>query len=225
MGGFGEYTIAEAAYVIRLPPSLSLVDGALVEPLACGAQASRLAGMDAASRVLVIGVGAIGLGAVYWARRAGCEQIVASGISDRRSSLALKMGASAFLRHEGDFAAAVAEQLGGPPDIVFECSGAPGVIGEAIGCVAPRGTILSAGFCFQPQPLIAANALSKQIRIQFSLAYNLGDFRRAVDALDAGFVEPAAMVSDTISLDDLPETLEALRTDKSPTKVMVNPWA
>jgi (R,R)-butanediol dehydrogenase/meso-butanediol dehydrogenase/diacetyl reductase len=83
MGGFGEYTIADADYAVRLPASLSLSDGALVEPLACGAQAARLAGVNAASRVLVIGVGAIGLGAIYWAHRAGCEQIVASGTSDR----------------------------------------------------------------------------------------------------------------------------------------------
>jgi hypothetical protein len=46
-----------------------------------------------------------------------------------------------------------------------------------------------------------------------------------VDSLDAGFVEPAAMVSDTIALNALPETLETLRTDKSRTKVMVDPWA
>jgi (R,R)-butanediol dehydrogenase/meso-butanediol dehydrogenase/diacetyl reductase len=95
MGGFGEYTIADADYAVRLPASLSLSDGALVEPLACGAQAARLAGVNAASRVLVIGVGAIGLGAIYWAHRAGCEQIVASGTSDRRSSLARQMGAAA----------------------------------------------------------------------------------------------------------------------------------
>lgn len=225
MGGFGEYTIAEADYAVRLPASLSLTDGALVEPLACGAQAVRLAGVGAGSRVLVIGVGAIGLGAIYWARRAGSERIVATGISDRRSGLARQMGAAAFLRHEGEFAAAVTDQLGGPPDIVFECSGAPGMIGEAIDCIAPRGTVLSAGFCFQPQPIVAAGALSKQIRIQFSLAYNLGDFRRAVDSFEAGFVEPAAMVSDTISLDALPDMLETLRTDRSRTKVMVNPWA
>lgn len=225
MGGFGEYTVADAAYVVRLPAGLSLTDGALVEPLACGAQAARLAEVEASSRVLVIGIGAIGLGAIYWARRAGCESIVASGQSDRRAELARQMGASAFIRHDSGFAAAVAEQLGGPPDIVFECSGAPGMVSEAIDNVGPRGTVLAAGFCFQPQPLVAAGALSKQIKIQFSLAYNLGDFQRAVDTLDAGFVEPAAMVSDIVALNELPETLESLRHDRSRTKVMVDPWA
>ena len=84
--------------------------------------------------------------------------------------------------------------------------------------------MLAAGFCFQPQPLVTAGALYKQVRLQFSLAYNLADFQRTVETLDSGFLEPAAMVSDTISLEALPETLEELRTDKSRTKVMVNPW-
>jgi (R,R)-butanediol dehydrogenase/meso-butanediol dehydrogenase/diacetyl reductase len=49
------------------------------------------------------------------------------------------------------------------------------------------------------------------------------DFRRAIAALDAGHVEPLSMVSETISLDALPDMLETLRTDKSRCRVMVTP--
>lgn len=225
MGGFGEYTLAEGRYAIKLPDSLSLSDGALVEPLACGSQAARLGGVGPGSRVLVIGAGPIGLAAIYWARKAGCEHIVASALSDRNADLARTMGASAFLRQGEDFAGAMIEQLGGAPDVVFECAGSIGPISQAIDLVAPRGTVVAAGFCFEPQPIVTAGALSKQIRVQFSLAYNMGDFERGVAALDAGSLEPRAMLSDTIALDALPTTLEALRHDKSRCKVMVDPWA
>jgi (R,R)-butanediol dehydrogenase/meso-butanediol dehydrogenase/diacetyl reductase len=224
MGGYGEYTLADGRYAAKLPDSLSLDDGALVEPLACGSQAARLGGVTAKSRVLVIGAGPIGLAAVYWARRMGGEQIAAAALSDRNEAIARTMGASAFVRQGDDFAATVAEELGGAPDIVFECSGGTGTIGQAIEAVAPRGTVVAAGFCFEPQPIVTAGALFKQLRLQFSMAYTMDDFRHGIAALDAGSLEPRAMLSDTVSLDALPDTIEALRTDKTRCKVMVDPW-
>jgi threonine dehydrogenase-like Zn-dependent dehydrogenase len=225
MGGFSEYTVAEARYVARLPRSLSQSDGALVEPLACGSQAVRLAQLQPATRVLVMGAGPIGLAAIYWARRAGCQRIVAAALSRRNAGIASLMGASSFVLQGDSLEAAVLQQLGGCPDVVFECAGAPGLIGQAIELVAARGTIVSAGLCFAPERFVAGKALMKQIRLQFSMGYNMGDFRGAIGALEAGFVEPRAMVSETIELAALPGALEAMRTEKSRGKVMVNPWA
>jgi (R,R)-butanediol dehydrogenase/meso-butanediol dehydrogenase/diacetyl reductase len=225
MGGFSEFTIAEARYVARLPQALSQSDGALVEPLACGAQAVRLAQLDPASRVLVIGVGPIGLGIIYWARRAGCRRIVAAARSRRNADIAALMGASSLVLQGESLEAAAIQQLGGRPDVVFECAGAPGLIGQAIALVAPAGTIVSAGLCFEAERFVPGTALMKQIRLQFSMGYNMGDFRTAIGALEAGFVEPRAMLSGTISLAALPQAFEAMRVEKSKCKVMVDPWA
>lgn len=224
MGGFSEYTLADARYAAKLPEALSLDDGALVEPLACGSQAVRLAGVGRDSRVLVIGAGPIGLATIFWARQSGCERIVAAGRSDRRAELARAMGASAFVTQGPDFAGAVVEHLGDAPDIVFECAGGVGLIAQAIDLVAPRGTLVAAGFCFEPQPIVTAGALNKQLRLQFSMAYVMEDFHRSIAALDAGALSPRAMLSGTIGLDELPGTFEALRQDKSRCKVMVDPW-
>ena len=224
MGGYGEYTLAEGRYAAKLPEALSLDDGALVEPLACGSQAARLGGVRPDSRVLVIGAGPIGLAAIYWARQMGCERIAAAALSDRNRSLAMTMGATSFVRQGDDFAASVAEELGGAPDIVFECAGGIGPIAQAIDAVRLRGTVIAAGFCLEPQPIVTAGALTKQIRLQFSLAYTMEDFRRSIAALDGGSLQPRAMLSDTIPLDALPATMEALRQDKSRCKVMVDPW-
>lgn len=224
MGGYSQYTLADARYATKLPEALSLDDGALVEPLACGSQAVRLAHVGPGSRVLVIGAGPIGLATIFWARQSGCERIVASARSGRNAELARTMGASAFLTQADDLAGAAAEHLGGAPDIVFECAGGVGPIGQAMDLVAPRGTVVAAGFCLEPQPIATAGALTKQIRLQFSMAYILDDFRRSIAALDAGALSPRAMLSGTIGLDDLPATFESLRHDKSRCKVMVDPW-
>jgi threonine dehydrogenase-like Zn-dependent dehydrogenase len=224
MGGFSQYTLAEARYVAKLPATLSQNDGALVEPLACGSQAARLAMVAPTSRVLVIGAGPIGLAAMYWARRAGCRRIVAAALSRRNAEIAALMGAESFVQQDESLKANVTEALGGAPDVVFECAGAAGLIAQAIDLVAPRGSIVAAGLCFEAESFVPGNALMKQARLLFSMGYNMGDFRRAIAALDDGFVEPRAMLSGTIALADLPRTLEALRSERTRCKILVDPW-
>ncbi len=223
MGGFGEYTIAQASLVCPLPGNLTFEDGALVEPLACGAQSIRLAGVGTQSRVLVLGAGATGLAATFWAARNGCSNIAVAATSDRRKAIAETMGATHFL-HAGDaLGEEAAVALGGAPDVVIECVGSAGIVGTGVELVAPRGTVVSSGMCLEPDTLPTGTATMKQVKIQFSMAYQMEDFRRAIAALDAGHVEPRAMVSETIPLDALPDMLETLRTDKNRCRVMVTP--
>lgn len=224
MGGFGEYAIAQSELCVRLPASLSLADGALVEPLACGAQAVRLGEVGPASRVLVLGVGPIGLASIWWSARAGCKQIVAAAPSNRRAELALAMGASAFVAMDESFSEALAEAFGGQaPDVVFEGAGKPGAIATALQCVGNRGTVVSSGMCLSPDTFEPGFAMMKQARLQFSMAYVAQDFRDSVGELDAGHVEPRAMVTRTIALDHLPATLEELREPGADCKVLVQP--
>ncbi len=223
MGGFSEYTVAQAALVNRLPANLTFEDGALVEPLACGAQSIRLAGVGPQSRVLVLGAGATGLAATFWAARNGCTSLAVAATSDRRKAIAETMGARHFLHAGSDLSDHAAEVLGGAPDVVIECVGSAGIIGTGVEIVAPRGTIVSSGMCFDPDTLPTGLATMKQVRIQFSMAYLMEDFRRAIAALDAGHLEPRAMVTETIALSALPNMLETLRSDKSRCRVMVSP--
>lgn len=223
MGGFSEFTVAQAALVSRLPANLTFEDGALVEPLACGAQSARLGRVGPASRVLVLGAGATGLAATFWAARSGCENIAIVATTDRRRPIADAMGARHFLRAGDDLPARTADVLGGPPDVVIECVGSAGIIGTGVECVAPRGTIVSSGMCFDPDVLPTGIATMKQVDIRFSMAYRMEDFRRALDALHAGHLEPRAMVTDTIPLSALPDMIETLRSDRSHCKVMVTP--
>lgn len=222
MGGFGDYTTADARLTLRLPDSLSLTDGALVEPLACGGQAARLAGITPGARVLVLGAGPIGLASIYAARRAGAGRIVVAARSDRGRALAEAMGADEFLAGS-QWPEQAARSLGGAPAVVIECTGSPGMIGAAIEVVAARGTVVSAGLCFDPQTLAFGAAIGKQVTLRFSLAYTLADFRHALAALDAGHVEPRAMIGETIALADVPDTIEALRHDRADRKLMVDP--
>lgn len=225
VGGFAEYVRASAGGTIRLPKSLSLADGALVEPLAVGLHGVVLAQMRLGARVLVMGGGAVALAAIFWARRLGAGRIVAMSRSARRAQPALDIGADAYLQAGDDEAARIAETLGGAPEVVLECVGVEGALERCVKLAGRYGTVVSLGFCTAPDPVNPALATLKQVKIVFSMHFTLPEFQFVADTLDAGHVAPRGMVTDTVSLADLPATIERLRGPNNDTKVQVNPWA
>lgn len=221
MGGFAEYLRLAEGAAVRLPLTLSIADGALVEPLAVGLHGVRMAEMPMGSRVLVLGAGSVGLAAIFWAKRLGAGRVVAASRSMTREAMALAMGADAFVQTGEGEVERVIEALGGQPDIVFECAGAVGLLGQAINHVKTFGQVLSLGFCTSPDPVIPGLAAFKQVRIAFPLAYSPGEFLHVADMMLAGAVDPKAMITSTVSLAELPDTFEALRGPNDQTKVHV----
>jgi len=226
-GAFAEYTTTAERVAVKLPKSLSLADGALVEPLAVSLHGVALAGLRPGDRVLVIGAGPIGLGAIFWARSLGAGPIVATASSRQRESLAVQMGADAFVlpASANELPEAAIAALGGMPDVVVEAVGKPDMIGRAVNCVRPAGTVMVLGFCARPDSFVPAVAVWKEVRLLFGMTYSLGEFEHVARVLDRGHLEPRAMITDTIGLDALPGMLEALRHRTHQCKVMVDPWS
>jgi threonine dehydrogenase-like Zn-dependent dehydrogenase len=223
-GGYAEYTRAQASGCLKLPDRLTYDDGALIEPLAVALRGVSMARMRPGARVVVLGAGPIGLGAIYWARRLGAGRIVTVAASRRRETMAIDMGSDAFQLAE-DAAGAVAEALGGEPDVVFECSGQPGMIAAAIDHVAPGGTIIVLGACGAPDSFFPPAALVKEASLRFSFMYDLQDYQGALAALSAGALDPRRMITGHVGLDDLPATFEALRGRTDHCKVIITPGA
>ncbi|MEI9891220.1 MAG: hypothetical protein WDN45_12235 [Caulobacteraceae bacterium] len=65
--------------------------------------------------------------------------------------------------------------------------------------------------------------MSKECRIQFAAFFKTQEYEASLDALSAGAAEPRALVTDTITLDQLPEAFEALRKRTHQCKVLVAP--
>jgi threonine dehydrogenase-like Zn-dependent dehydrogenase len=222
-GGYGEYLRAAARCAVKLPSTLSLEDGALIEPLASALRGVAMSGLRPGSRVAVLGAGTIGLGAIYWARQLGAEQILVIARSERQKDMAMQFGATHFLTQGEALAARAAAALGALPEVVLECIGAPGALGLATEVVASRGTVVALGMCLVPDTVTPFVAGFKSMVLKFSAAYELKDFEAAARALDRGAVEPRAMVSERISLEQLPSTFEQLRTESRGCKIMVTP--
>jgi (R,R)-butanediol dehydrogenase/meso-butanediol dehydrogenase/diacetyl reductase len=221
VGGFGEYIAARARAVTVLPQTLSLADGALVEPMACGLHGLRKAGLRGGERILTLGAGSMAMAVAFWGRRLGASRIVCTSRSSYRDQSALVLGADAVCAFDDE---SILDALGGPPDIVAECVGKPGMLAKAMELVRPGGVVVSLGMCGQAEPVIAAAGAFKDLKLVFPIAYSVDEFVETARAFDAGLVRPDVMVSDVIPLSAVPDAIEALRQGRQSRKIQVDPW-
>lgn len=152
-GGFGERMIVTERSAFRFPAAVSMAEGALVEPIACGRRALRMARLEKGDSILVIGAGSIGLAAVYWARQMGAGRIVVLTRTAARHAIALALGADAAVSLDAD-PDALACALSAAPDFVVEGTGQPDALGEAVARVRTGGTVISLGMCTRHAPVL-----------------------------------------------------------------------
>jgi threonine dehydrogenase-like Zn-dependent dehydrogenase len=222
-GGYGEYMLTDLRVTMKLPDELSYTHGALVEPVASALRGVRRLAIPAGARVAVVGVGAIGAAAIFWARRFGAERVAGVARSRRGEALARALGADAFVTTGDDLFARLQEELGGAPDIIIECIGVPGALQQAVELVRTGGDILSLGGSTAPDTIFPVLAMMKEVRIQFSVAYSPADFRYVLHTMANGGGVLGQIAGETISLDELPARFEAMRTGSHPARVMVAP--
>ncbi|WP_321389468.1 alcohol dehydrogenase catalytic domain-containing protein [Emcibacter sp.] len=222
-GGYGEYAVTSEQQCIKIPDSLSLEDGALVEPLAVGLHGVVKSGLKPGDRILVLGAGPIGLAVAFWARRMGALHVAVADINNFQENRAYAMGATAFFTKREDLVDAINTNMGSAPDIVFECVGLPGLIAQSVDHVKVQGKIVVLGLCTMPDTFIPFEALSKEVCIQTSAFFEVKEFQVALDALEADKPVPQSLITETVSLQNMPETFEGLRKRTTQCKVMVNP--
>ncbi len=224
-GGYGQYSLAEPHQLIKLPKTLALEDGALVEPMAVGLHGVALAKPQPGARVLIVGAGPIGLAAAYWSKRLGAGRIAVTASSSRRADLAMTMGATHFIDPANSSSEAVNAALGGPPDIVYEAVGKVGLIQKCIEYVKPRGTVIVLGLCTPQDQFMPFQFVTKEVTLQASAFYEVREFEVAADVLDQDPDTPRAMVTDIVDLEHMPAMFESLRQRTTQCKVLVNPAA
>lgn len=113
-----------ASFCHKLPPHVSLDEGAMLEPLCVALQAAKRARVGIGMRVLVTGAGPIGLMTVLACRAAGATTIAVTDMVDAKLAAAVRSGAShTFRANTPDLATVAASEAGGQFDVCFECSG------------------------------------------------------------------------------------------------------
>ncbi len=220
-GAYAEYVRVGASGAYRLPECVSFREGAMIEPLAVGLHAVDMARMPRGATVLVIGAGPVGLATMLWANFLGARHVIVSERAESRQKMAARFGATDAIDSAQPLSPQVEKIAGKSADIIFECVGAPGLIGSTM-IEAPRGCrIVIAGVCQQPDTIMPLMGILKELELQFVLGYRPADFDYVISMIASGRVQVAHMITDVVDLDALPSAFEELRRPTRQCKVML----
>jgi len=221
-GAYAEYVMCGAGNLLKLPDNVSSREGATVEPLSVGLHGVNRSAIGAGAACVVIGAGPIGLSTLLWCKAKGAGAVVVSELAPARVDLAYNLGATAVVNPEKESPAAkVKEITGGEPETVFECVGVKSMLDAAIGMVAPRGQVVVLGVCMEPDQIMPLQCILKEVSLDFVLGYTRAEFAETIAALSSGRIDVKPMITDVISVEDVPAMFQTLRKPTSQAKVIV----
>jgi len=212
---------------VPVPDGVTDELAALVEPLSISMQALRVAGDVRGQRVLVMGPGTIGQGIALLARHAGAAQVVVSGFDDTARFDALRrMGFEQLVDVAG---ATLAERVaphtnGAPFDGVFEATGVPETINEALPLLKRDGVVVVTGIHARPLALDLTALVRRQQQLRGSFRPPESDWPLALGLMQEIGPAMAPMVSHVLPLTQALEGF-ALAHGKRASKVLLCPQA
>ena len=198
-------------------------DLALIEPLAVGFHAVGRADLRPGERVLVLGCGVIGLGAVLGAVSVGAR-VTAVDLAASKLQQAVGLGAESVINAARENVAERVAQLMGDdgPSVVIEAVGAEVTFRQAVDLVGSCGRVVYVGYAKNPIAYETRFFIMKEMDIRGSRAAQLADFHNVIDVMKARPGIGDLIVSRTASFD---EAAGAMRDwDRDPgafTKVMI----
>lgn len=197
------HVVHPAAYTFRLPDSVSMAQGAMVEPFAVGMQAAAKAGIRPGDTAVVLGAGPIGTMVALAALAGGCAQVVLTDLAQPKLDIAAAYpGIVPVNITRQDPRAVVADLTGGwGADMVFECSGAGAAWDGIFDLLRPAGTIVAVGLPLAPVPFDVAAASTKEARVETVFRY-AHQYERAIALMAAGKVDLTPLITETFAFAD-----------------------
>ncbi|MFN2543783.1 MAG: zinc-binding dehydrogenase [Actinomycetota bacterium] len=175
--------------------------------------------------VAVIGAGPVGLFAAQAAQVQGAERVVALDMEPDRLALAEKLGATPVSVKDRNPQSAVSDLTGGRgADVVIECVGNEAAYETATRVVRSGGIVTVVGVYVSEQPKIPLGVYwTRMLTIRFSGICPIHAWwERAMQAVQSGAIDPLAIVSHTLSLDETPRGYE-LFAARQALKVVLKP--
>ncbi len=209
-GAAAEFAVLPAGNCFPLPDSISLDVGVLVEPLAIGFHAVRLADLPNNATLAVFGAGPIGLSVLLSAKAiAPTSKVIMIDLIAARLQAAAACGADRICNlHCEDAAAAIQREHPLGLDAVFECAGDPTIIDEGQKLLAPGGTLVLVGIPpveevkFDPHFARRRELTIKNVRRQ------KGYTQAVIEMIARGGIDPRPMLTHRFPFEKIGEAFE-----------------
>jgi 2-desacetyl-2-hydroxyethyl bacteriochlorophyllide A dehydrogenase len=185
-GSYADYVKAPVQNVYPLPDGLSLEHAALAEPLGCAVRAAKLAGGTPMDKVLITGLGPIGLLILQVIQRFGVTDIVATDTDPDRRAIGEAFEVRILDPLAEDVVALLqSETQGAGVDIAIDAVGAAATRKQCLDAVTRGGQVVFVGLHEDHSSLPVNDIIRKEINLQGSFAYAPLDFEDALNWLAA----------------------------------------
>jgi threonine dehydrogenase-like Zn-dependent dehydrogenase len=216
-GGHAEYILAEEADLVLLPEPLTYIDGALC---ACGFGTAyealtrvKVSGND---RVLVVGLGPVGLAVLMLAKAMGASKLVGTDTIPERVGFAQELGLAdvAFRSDENSLDSILQALDGQGAEVSVDCSGHPDGRLQAIRGTRQWGRCVFVGeggtVTFEP----SRDIIHKQITIYGSWVTSVNHLEDLVEKLVRWDIHPEVTVSHKLPIDNAAEAYRIMDEGK-----------
>ena len=221
-GAFAEYIVVYPQMLISVPEGVDSQNAALAEAYAAslhGIRASRSQGGSA----LVIGGGPIGLALLQQLKILGFGPVSLSEPVQKKRELALALGADFVVDPKTEnLGMHTFQQTGGVGyDTVFECSGAPVAVQAALDAAARGGTVCIVSVFYGQVEFSPMTMTFKEVWMTAAYSNTHEENRQCLEWMAQGRLDGRQLITDLITLDQLPEVYEKRIDTGQAIKVML----
>lgn len=224
-GAASEFFAVDAGKVDVIPDTMSLDEGAMIEPLAVTVHAAkRFPGLSGA-RVCILGCGPIGILLMQSCKALGAAEVMVTDVSDYRLSLARELGADhVYNTSQKDFAQAMLEAYGpDKADVIYDCAGNDTTMDQAIQTCRKGATIILVAVFAGQAHVDLAKLNDSELTLDTSMMYRHEDYLDALRIVAEGKVKLEPLMSQHFAFRDFQKAYEYIDTHRESTmKVIVD---
>lgn len=210
-GLFADYAAVAERQLVAVPPDVSSDAAGLLQVLGTCVHAMSTAHVFPGDTAVVLGLGVAGQLIVQLLALQGAR-VIGITRSEWKRELALRLGATIAIA-PGDAEETVLQATGGRgAEIVVEAVGTEATFAQAIEVAGAAGTIVLYGTATDGgKGLPYYQLYFKELTVRNPRAATRNDYQRAIDLVDNGLIDAAALVSRRFALDEADEALIAVR--------------
>jgi len=219
-GTLAKYYVLPEDFCYKLPSSLSLQEGALMEPLSVAVHIVRQARVTPGQSVVVFGAGPVGLLCCAVATAFGASKVIAVDIQESRLEFARGYATTATFMPEKVAATENAERLrrenglGAGADVAIDASGAEPSVHTGIHVLRNGGTYVQGGMGRSEIQFPIMAACSKELTLRGSFRYGSGDYKLAVELAATGKVDVKKLITGTVKFEEAEFAFKEVKAGK-----------
>jgi L-iditol 2-dehydrogenase len=220
MGGFGEYIRRSPLSMVKIPVDVSYEEACMLDPFSSALAGLQHTKLQLGESVLIIGAGPLGLLAIRLCQLAGASKICVTEKIEGRADFARKMNPDLVINpSEPNLQSKITAFFdGNGPDVVLDFAGSQSAVQLAVETVRVGGRIALVALNFED---IAVNTMKMYLKGVTIFSVLELDYAAGAKLIGQKIFDPTEVITEYISLDQLPEAFERLLHPKDEVKILV----